>query len=74
MRSLLSACSMRIARMASFALRANDIWLVSSMFLATCWVIVDAPIGRFPCPAWAMSNTAARAIANGSMPRWVKKF
>ena len=71
MRSLLSVCSIRIARIASFTLRESDIWLSSSMFLATCWVIVEAPIGRRPCPAWARSNTAARAIAIGSTPGWV---
>ena len=48
-----------------------DTWLSSSMFLATCWVMVEAPIGRRPCPACDRSNTAARAIASGSMPRWV---
>ena len=30
------------------------------MFLATCCVMVEAPIGRRPCPICVMSNTAAR--------------
>ena len=67
-------CSIRIARIASRALRVSDTWLSSSMFLATCWVMVEAPTGRRPWPICVRSNTAARAIASGSTPGWVQKF
>ena len=60
MRCLVSAFSMRIARIASRALRASVTSLSSSMFLATCWVMVEAPIGRRPCPICVRSNTPAR--------------
>ena len=46
MRSLDSACSMRTARIASLTLRSIETSLVSRKFLATCCVMVDAPIGR----------------------------
>ena len=68
MRSLLSDCSIRNASNASRTLRRIDTSLLSSMFLATCWVIVEAPIGRRPEPYCMMSNTAARAMAIGSTP------
>ena len=44
------------------------------MFLATCWVMVEAPIGRRPAPICIRSNTPARAIASGSTPGWIQKF
>ena len=65
---------MRMARMASFTLRDSDSWLSSSMFLATCWVIVEAPTGRRPWPICIRSVKPARAIAMGSTPRWLQKF
>ena len=74
MRSLLSTFSILIARMISLTLRATETSLPSSMFFATCWVIVEAPIGRRPWPYWRASVIAARSIATGSTPRWVKKF
>ena len=46
MRSLGSAASMRVASRISLTLRSIEISLDSSMFLATCWVIVEAPTGR----------------------------
>ena len=49
--ALLAQASARCASPGSppCALRANDTSLSSSMFLATCWVMVEAPIGRRPC-------------------------
>ena len=44
------------------------------MFLATCWVMVEAPIGRLPECRFSTSVTAARRMARGSTPLWVQKF
>ena len=74
MRLLDSVSSIRKARIASLALRAMLSSLPSSMFLATCWVMVLAPIGRRPWPYCCTSNQAARAIASGSMPLWDQNF
>jgi hypothetical protein len=41
------------------------------MFLATCWVIVDAPIGRSCCRSREISAIAARPIDSGSTPLWL---
>src|SRR5271165_6694562 len=46
MRSFGSAASMRVASRISLTLRSIEISLDNSMFLATCWVIVEAPTGR----------------------------
>ena len=74
MRSLLSVPSMRNARIASRALRDRLTSLPTSMFFATCWVIVDAPTGRRFAPIRVRSVNAARAIASGSTPRCDQKF
>ena len=39
---------MRKARIASRILRASVAWLLSRKFLATCWVMPEAPSGRLP--------------------------
>ena len=49
-------------------LRSIEISLVSSMFLATCWVIVEAPTGRRLARSLPTSVTAARKIEAGSIP------
>ena len=41
-----SARSIRKARIASLILRSIETSLVSRKFLATCWVMVEAPTGR----------------------------
>jgi len=46
---LVSARSMRKARMASLILRSIETSLVSRKFLATCWVMVEAPTGSRLC-------------------------
>jgi hypothetical protein len=48
MRSLEKARSIFIASSASLTLRENDSSLVRRKFLATCWVMVEAPCGRRP--------------------------
>ena len=62
---------MRKARMASRILRARVAWLVSRKFLATCWVMPEAPSGRLP--GLARLATTARSTPMKSMPGWVKK-
>ena len=75
MRSLLSVCSTRMASTASFTLRANVRSLVpSSMLRATCWVMVEAPIGRWLRPKMNTSVKAARAMRPTSTPLCVQKF
>ncbi len=68
MRSLGNAASIRVARRISRILRVTDTWFVSSMFLATCWVIVDAPNGRWFSRNRPISASAARAIDSRSTP------
>ncbi len=53
------------------ALRSSDTSLVSSMFLATCCVIVDAPTGR-RAPRFVMFWKAARAMSGRLTPGCVK--
>ncbi len=66
---------MRIASSASFTLRSKvSTFEFSSMILATCWVMVEAPIGRRPECMVSRSVTAARRMASGSTPPWVQKF
>ena len=43
---MVNACSMRNASNASFSLRSKVTSLLRRKFLATCWVIVEAPTGR----------------------------
>ena len=50
MRSFGSVSSMRIARIASRSLRVSVRSAPTSMFLATCWVMVEAPPSRRPVP------------------------
>ena len=65
---------MRIARIASLIFIWNVVTFPRIMFFATCWVMVDAPIGRRPLCMFSRSVKAARAIASGSTPLWVQKF
>ena len=62
---------MRKARMASRILRASVAWLLSRKFLATCWVMPEAPSGRLP--GLVMLASMARRTPMKSMPGWVKK-
>ncbi len=59
---------MRVASRASFIFRSTETSLVSSMFLATCWVIVEAPTGRRFARSLPTSVIAARTIDSGSIP------
>lgn len=68
MRSLGSASSILVASRISFILRVIETSFVSNMFLATCWVIVDAPIGRRLARNRPISVIAARKIDSGSIP------
>jgi hypothetical protein len=60
--------SIFIASSASLILRENDSSLVNRKFLATCWVMVEAPCGRRPLPYCCTNSTAARAMPEKSMP------
>ena len=62
---------MRKARIASRILRAKVAWLLSRKFLATCWVMPEAPSGRWP--GWEMLAITARITPTKSTPGWVKK-
>ena len=66
--------SIRTARISSLTLRATETSLLSSMFLATCCVMVLAPMGRRPWPRRATSYQAARSIATGSTPLCDQNF
>ena len=55
-------------------LRATETSLLSSMFLATCCVMVLAPMGRLPAVRSATSYQPARSIASGSTPLWLQNF
>ena len=59
--------------MASRTLRDSVASLVSRKFLATCWVIDEAPSGRLFWPMLDRLATAARMTPNTSTPGWVKK-
>ena len=63
MRSLDNDCSIRTARIASRTLRAMETSPLSNMFLATCCVMVDAPMGRRFWPYCCTSTHMARAMA-----------
>ena len=73
MRSLDSACSIRSARIASRALRASVRSAPTSMFFATCWVMVEAPPMRRPEPYCSRLVTTARMMPMGSTPRCSRK-
>ena len=68
MRSLLSACSSRVARIASRSLRVMLRSAPTSMFFATCWVMVEAPAMRRPEPYCSRLVTTARRMPTGSTP------
>ena len=68
---MVKARSMRSARMTSFAFRAIDTSLVSRKFFATCWVMVDAPIGRRLLPMRLIFVAIALAMPGISIPGWV---
>jgi hypothetical protein len=70
MRSLEKACSMRKARIASFALRAIDTSLVKRKFFATCCVMVEAPTGRRSDPRWIRFVQIAWPRPTKSIPGW----
>ncbi len=57
--------------MASRILRASVAWFDSRKFLATCWVMPEAPSGRLP--GLATLEITARATPTKSTPGWLKK-
>ena len=71
MRSFGSASSMRVASRISLTLRSTDSSFDSSMFFATCCVIVEAPTGRRLLRHRPISVSTARAIEIGSTPWWL---
>ena len=68
MRSLESACSILSASSASYTLRSNETSLVKRKFFATCWVMVEAPMGRRFEPMCVRFVSPARMIDSTSMP------
>ena len=67
----MKASSILMARMASLILRENESSPDSRKFFATCWVTVEAPIGRrSPLPAMLTRLvTTALATLIGSTPK-----
>ena len=63
-----STPSSRMARSASRALRARVRSAPTSMFLATCWVMVEAPPMRRPEPYCSRLVATARRMPTGSTP------
>ena len=59
---------MRKESSASLILRSKLRSLVSRKFLATCWVMVEAPCTWRPP---SISTSPARTMPSGSTPLWV---